>query len=329
MKAALSCLIVIVAATSLNLHDPSNEPSSQENASAERVYIDGYQKTHTGHLLPLPEMRLIPGGEFPMGNPNTDQSHNEYHQDEALRQVSVDSYYLSRFTVTNESLCVFLNSPENTRFKRVIDLQSIDGALVPVKNRERWPARVSFNLAQAYCKWLASVTGQNFRLPTEEEWEFAARGENGAEWPWRGEPPQLTRPEGAEFLAARNWRWIDKSNSLPFSELPLAAPIGIVAHSQTPQGVYGMMGSSIGEWCSSKFNPASKRDHYPRQDPTRMRVIRGGRERKLNEREVNWLLLPLIKEAAVKLKHDARTWTRIGGGEKRDRALIRLALDLK
>ncbi len=69
---------------------------------------------------------------------------------------------------------------------------------------------VSWHEATSYCAWLKTVTGKNFRLPTEAEWERAARGDReGALFPWGDEPPQ-SRPDYSGALAkwaGSRWRW--------------------------------------------------------------------------------------------------------------------------
>ncbi len=88
---------------------------------------------------------------------------------------------------------------------------------------------VSYWEAEAYCRWLSAELGEAIRLPTEEEWEKAARGEGGRTYPWGeeytqgncnaesvvgsttavGSFPASTSPEGARDLAGNVWEWCD------------------------------------------------------------------------------------------------------------------------
>ncbi|MFZ6029741.1 MAG: SUMF1/EgtB/PvdO family nonheme iron enzyme [Chloroflexota bacterium] len=126
---------------------------------------------------------------------------------------------------------------------------------------------VSWFEAEAYCNWLSHITGQNYRLPTEAEWEKAARGGDGRLWPW-----------GDAFDAGRC------NTSDPDTENPLqrTSPVGIYPHGNTALGVCDLIGN-VWEWCADWYAD----DQYAHllaqamQDPVgpdtgQTRVLRGG-----------------------------------------------------
>ncbi|HEU4324401.1 MAG TPA: SUMF1/EgtB/PvdO family nonheme iron enzyme [Roseiflexaceae bacterium] len=94
---------------------------------------------------------------------------------------------------------------------------------------------VGFNDARAYCRWLSTATGRVFRLPTEQEWERAARGDDGRQFPWGEE----WRPDWCNTAAAG---------------LADTAPIGSFAQDVSPFGCVDM-GGNVAEWTGVRFRP--------------------------------------------------------------------------
>ena len=113
-------------------------------------------------------------------------------------------------------------------------------------SRECPVVSVSWFEAQKYCQWLAGMTGRHYRLPTEAEWERAARaGVEGALYPWGDEPPQA-RPEYQE-------RWD--------GEVKGPLPVGRTAPN--PYGLYDLC-ENVHEWCADWYHA----DYYA-QSPER------------------------------------------------------------
>ncbi len=118
---------------------------------------------------------------------------------------------------------------------------------------------VSWFEAVAYCDWLSKLTGRRYRLPTEAEWERAARGgREGALYPWGDDPP-LSRRGYAE-------RWKD-------------GPEPVRQSDPNPYGLFEMC-ENVHEWCSDWFDPdfySSSRERNPQGPPSGARkASRGG-----------------------------------------------------
>lgn len=96
--------------------------------------------------------------------------------------------------------------------------------------------------AIAYVRWLSTRVGVQLRLPTEAEWEKAARGANGRTWPWGNE--KSIRPSAFRVIMAMEKLVRDNS----YYDPKLASPYG----------VYGMA-SRIGDWCSTRALPVQPR----------------------------------------------------------------------
>jgi formylglycine-generating enzyme required for sulfatase activity len=124
-----------------------------------------------------PETIVIPAGEFLMGCETGAANERPAHR------VLVDSFAIGRFAVTNRLYRIFLE--ESGR-------QLPPGLEDPRFNHPEQPVTsVSWFDASAYCDWLREMTGNPYRLPTEAEWERAARGGlEGKLYAWGDEPPQ-------------------------------------------------------------------------------------------------------------------------------------------
>ena len=195
-----------------------------------------------------PEWVEIPAGEFMMGSEKGEKREKPVHR------VHVDSYAIARVPVTNAQYQLFVTAtgysvPEHWQ----------DGR--PPKELESHPVvYVSWRDALAYCHWLGQMTGKEITLPTEAEWEKAARGDkDDREYPW-----------GDSFDRLR-------CNS---SELSLGSttPVGIFPDGASPYGVLDMSGN-VWEWSQSKYvaypyRPGDGRDMTDESDDGR--VLRGG-----------------------------------------------------
>ena len=141
-----------------------------------------------------PDMVLIPPGEFIMGTPDGSDGLADEHPE---RRVYLSGFFLDRFEVTNAAYFEFTQAtnhraPENANPSATLWAHGFPLPQVlthPVVN-------VSWEDATAYCLW----TGK--RLPTEAEWEKAARGTDGRRYPW-GNEWDLTKANSASYWAGR------------------------------------------------------------------------------------------------------------------------------
>jgi len=150
----------------------------------------GQFATYTEQIPSTPvkfEMIAVPGGTFMMGSPDSEWKHDP--SEGPQRQVEVSPFWIGRLEVSWREFDVYY-SQTATRGKNEKGLKSdaITGPTPPYGSPDQgWgkgfrPAiTMSFYAAQKYCEWLSSVTGRKYRLPTEAEWEYAARaGTTGA-----------------------------------------------------------------------------------------------------------------------------------------------------
>jgi sulfatase modifying factor 1 len=168
-----------------------------------------------------------------------------------VHRVWINGFHLGAVQVTNREFSVFLRAtaaipPPLWNDSAFCDPQQ------PV-------VAVSWHEATQYCAWLASATGMKYRLPSEAEWERAARGgREDTAFPWGNEPPQ-SRPHYQE-------RW-------------LRGPEPV---RQSPPNTYGLyeMCENVHEWCSDWYD-ATYYVHSPDRNPAgpplgTRRASRGG-----------------------------------------------------
>jgi formylglycine-generating enzyme len=165
-------------------------------------------------MQPLPEivgkdgapMVLIPVGEFTMGSDKGDDD------EEPVHKVFLDSFYLDKFEVTNGRFAKFVEAIQSEPPWGFADKET------PVLRQDQPVRWVNWMEAMGYCLWAGK------RLPTEAEWEKAARGSDARVYPWGNDAPTLAHAvfglkEGSDTVSAIGNR--DKGKS-PFGVHDLA-----------------------------------------------------------------------------------------------------------
>jgi len=182
------------------------------------------------------EMVLVPEGEFTMGNDNVDDDEKPAHQ------IFLDTYYIDKYEVTNAAYKICVEAGVCDQPTDTDNYNNSQYAQHPV-------VYVNWYMAETYCEW------QGARLPTEAEWEKAARGTDGQTYPWGDEEIDNT-------FANYNGSDTQKVGSYP--------------KGASPYGAYDMAGNVL-EWVADWY------DTYPgntdRSDwhyGTSFRVSRGG-----------------------------------------------------
>ena len=193
----------------------------------------------------VPRLAPIPAGWFWMG------SETGQDNERPLHRVWVDAFFLAQCQVTNAEYACFLNATGNPAPPRWLD---------PNFNHPEQPVvAVSWFEAVQYCEWLSTLIQQRYRLPTEAEWERAARGGvEGKLFPWGNDPPQ-SLPN-----YAKRWQ---------------GAPERVACHAPNRFGSYDMC-ENVHEWCSDWYQPdyyAVSPERNPRGPETgKRRSSRGG-----------------------------------------------------
>ncbi len=153
---------------------------------AQNKTINNYQQELAGTELII-DMVTIPSGKFTMGSPATEEHRN---MDEGpTHQVEIDAFWMAKYEITWELYNLFINRniDKETNQKKGTDLtmevDAVSGATVPYVDMSLGMGteaglpvgNVTHLAASTFCKWLSAKTGYFYRLPTEAEWEYAAR----------------------------------------------------------------------------------------------------------------------------------------------------------
>jgi len=197
--------------------------------------IPGY----TPSPAPFIEMVYIPPGVFTMGDNNGDNDEKPVHK------VHLNGYYISKYEITQIQYKKFI---EQTKRK----IPSCDWSPV---NKPNYPVVcVDWNDAKAFCAWAGG------RLPTEAEWEKAARGTDARKYPWGNSEPNCN------FL-----NYLGCTNS--------TTAVGAYNAGKSPYGIYDMTGN-VWEWANDWYEN-NYYAHSPSKNPQgpstgSLRVTRGG-----------------------------------------------------
>jgi formylglycine-generating enzyme required for sulfatase activity len=174
-----------------------------------------------------PELILIPAGEFLMGSdPKKDK--DAHRNEQPQHRLYLPDYYIAKTPVTNAEYLTFVEATSQKPPKRWKKGR-------PPKSKEDHPVvYVTWDDAVAYCKWLTETTGRSYRLPSEAEWEKAARGTDGRIYPWGD-------------------RWDAKRCNTREGGLGDTTPVGMYSpQGDSPYGCVDMAGN-VWEWCATRW----------------------------------------------------------------------------
>jgi len=192
-------------------------------------------------------MVLVPAGEFPLG------SEDGQADERPVRTVWLDGFYIDKYEVSW------------ARWKRSgLQYSERSGSRRPWPEAPDWGIRdnepvvmVSWDWARQYADWAGK------RLPTEAEWEKAARGTDGRTWPWGNEPPTFDRAV---------WRYHPTAKES-------TAAVDCCAQGASPYGAFNMAGN-VYEWCEDVYDGRAYETAAARnplaEGQGSYRVLRGG-----------------------------------------------------
>ena len=218
------------------------------------------------------DLIFVEGGEFLMGDFGVEHGKQGLPYDgdmdsKPLHKVELSSYSIGRFKVTNEEYRLYLNNNSLQSRQDVVEDSRLKIFSVPPKN----PAHMDWFEAENYCSWLAKVSGLPFTLPTEAQWEYAARSrgqflavatDDGTYKTGNTPYTEFDGPRGinisdywdrASYAKDMGWR-TGGLTSLPVDRFP-----------PNPLGLYAMSDNGF-EWVKDWYDPEYYQ-HSPIKDP--------------------------------------------------------------
>jgi sulfatase modifying factor 1 len=195
--------------------------------------------------------RLIPAGTYLLGSPATEPG--RYEDEAPPHWESLPSFYISVTEITNAQYGRFLKA---TGYRPPLYWQdrNLNAPQQPVTG-------VTWFDAQSFCRWLSRATGATCQLPSEAQWEAAARGGLvGQPYPWGAEPPKTDGVYRANY----------------HTEIPGAAGFRFTAPvGSFPANGYGLfdMAGNVSEWCQGRYVPARTGGPFK---PGLLHLLKGG-----------------------------------------------------
>ena len=239
------------------------------------------------------EMVAIPGGTFTIGSPQDEPYRDE--DEGPQRTIEISPFWMGKTEVSWDEYFAFYRQTHRegrsedqlTTIKKISDVNAITGPTPPYGNpdqgwgRGKRPAiTMTYHAATVYCQWLSQVTGKKYRLPTEAEWEYAARGGTTGAYFFEGDPRKFSETRLWNKIfgidTTINQYVIYRGNSGGKTHLPSAV-------KPNPFGLLHMLGN-VKEFCLDWYAPDAYAA-YPAdeviKDPTgppagTEHVIRGG-----------------------------------------------------
>lgn len=273
---AIGCLAMLTAAA----EDPATTGKPVPGITSEQPVEGPFVKVKEGYMVPytvtIPgsdvmfEMIPVAPGSFKIGSPPDDPEHQE---DEAPQvTVHVDPMWVARTEVTwaqyKEYMRLYAIFKEfEARGERVIsDSNKVDAITAPTElydpsftfeygeEPEQPAVTMTQYAAQQFTKWLSRVTGEQYRLPTEAEWEYAARGGTTTAYSFGDDPEQLD-----EYA----W-YFDNADS---------GAVKVGTKKPNPFGLYDMHGN-VAEWTVNQYSENGYQDYAEKQPISAVDFVR-------------------------------------------------------
>jgi len=214
-------------------------PRSRSAASSHKPLSAGSQ----AGSLEMP-MVLVPAGKFTRGS-------NLADDEKPVRKIYLNAFYMDKYEVTVGQYAKYL---EVTDMEEPPDWETMNQS----QHQRRPVVNVSWEDAVNYCKWAGK------RLPTEAEWEKAARGENGGIYPWGNEAPTRLHAN----YGRSDW-----------NEHMALSPVGSFEAGKSPYGIYDLAGNAwewVFDWYEHDFYEKSPEKNPIGPAKGDEKVVRGG-----------------------------------------------------
>jgi len=228
------------------------EPGIDELKLNSGVYQHSFKLKKISGMVPIPDGKFLMGSSdeearqviHQLGGGEVTEDIQWFMAEKPQREVHVDAFHIDKYEVTNAQYKKFVDATlhraprhwENNTYSAGEDN-------LPV-------VYVSWEDANAYCRWAGK------RLPTEEEWEKAARGNDARIWPWGNKfDPMKCNVESWEGSGPK--------------------PIGSYSDGVSPYGIYDMAGN-VWEWTDSWYDAYPGSDYSSTEFGKKFRVLRGG-----------------------------------------------------
>ena len=233
--------------------DPAREPNPAARAALGRAVGKLHLDDRRGVGLDQRGLPAIDWIEIPAG---------PYFYGEKNEKRELPAFYIARYPVTNAQFQAFINdggcdegAPWWVGLTEYVEQPDNPRWTEPNRPRDS----VSWYMATAFCHWLSARLGFEVRLPTESEWEKAARGTDGREYPW------------GDGYRAGYANINEQRTKVGQTHLRQTTAVGLYPHAASPYGVEDLVGN-VSEWCLNEYEDPGKTG----PGGTALRALRGG-----------------------------------------------------
>jgi len=231
-----------------------------------------------------PKMVNIPAGHFEMGSPDAEEGRGE--DEGPVREVKVAKFALGKYEVTRGEFAAFIKATKYsagescaTLEEGTVDERKGDWRILHYDQGTRYPIGcINWNDAQAYTKWLSRKTGKKYRLPTEAEWEYAARANTTTSRFWGNDADMACGFANAADKTAQ--KLIEGASSWGIHEcedgFDFTSPVG--SFKVNAFGLHDMLGNAW-EWTEDSYHDGYAEapvDSKAWKGNGEKRVLRGG-----------------------------------------------------
>jgi formylglycine-generating enzyme required for sulfatase activity len=260
--------------------DDSTVPGIHAKILAALEELDGKEMKPYTNTIPGTSITYvmvpIPGGEFIKGSPETEAGRKA---DENQYKVRIDPFWMAKFEVTWDEFELFMFPEDEKKLAKATGGESILNPLADAVTRPSKPyVEMTFGMgkyghpaicmtqhaANKYCHWLSARTGHFYRLPTEAEWEYAARAGTTSAYFFGDDDSKLG-----------DYAWFGDNSDFKYQRVGRKKP--------NPWGLHDIYGN-VAEWCLDQYDPeiSKKYSVNPVENPWNKatqpypHVVRGG-----------------------------------------------------
>ncbi len=271
----IAAMIMMNVETTTASADPPALPSSTAGESSEKPLVMQPYADVIEHTDLKLEMVPIRGGTYLMGSPLTEAERKDDEGPQA--EVTVSPFWIGKYEVTWDQYDCWSEQLDQLRRKMMsVDPSErdilVDGISKPTEpytdmsfgmGKGDYPAIcMTQHAARTFCEWLSAKTGHYYRLPTEAEWEFAARAGTTTAYSFGDDPEKMD-----------DYAWYEGNSDDAYHEVGEKEP--------NPWGLYDMHGN-VAEWVLDQYDPTFFVSHPKSIDPLNVpktlypRIVRGG-----------------------------------------------------
>ncbi|MBL7971675.1 MAG: SUMF1/EgtB/PvdO family nonheme iron enzyme [Prolixibacteraceae bacterium] len=233
------------------------------------------------------DMVAIPEGQFLMGSSKKEPFRKP--DEGPVHPVKVSRFFMAKIEVSWDEYLEFFKATSSQGRKEAEENENVDAISGPTPpwgapdqgwgKGSRPAITMSWKAANVYCQWLSQVTGKKYRLPTEAEWEYAARGGTKTPYFFEGDPKKLTSEGFFRKILGTDTTTI--ASYVAYKENSFSQTLAPESVKENPFGLKNMLGN-VYEFCSDYYSPTTyseyKKGVVNPKGPKRGKehVIRGG-----------------------------------------------------